>query len=228
MRDWLYLLGRMPPNKTGEKWFERDAGDARLAHDRRLLAETYPNLKFALNFALCKMVLRGTIILREENSGVPTSVKIKIIFPDNYPFVEPLAMDGGNQFPYIADRHFYRNGACCLWLPLESQWKAEDENTLLNFVDQTAIFFERQLMYDAAGKWTWGERGHGSAGLIEFLEENLEGDSEMIETFLPLILSETFVHNKTKCPCGSRRNYNLCHKQKVEYIRDSIKTFTSR
>lgn len=228
MRDWLNLLGHMPPNKIGEKWFGQDAGDARLAHDRRLLAKDYPNLRFTLNFALSKAVLRGKIVLREENSGIPTPINVKIVFPDDYPSGEPLAMDDGNQFPHIADRHFYQNGVCCLWLPLESQWNAGNENTLLNFVDQTAIFFERQLMYDAGGSWAWGERSHGNAGFIEFLEENLNGNSETIEIFLPLILNEIFVHNKSKCPCGSRRNYNLCHKQKVEYIKNSIKTFASK
>lgn len=226
MREWLHLLGRLPKNNGQPKWFERDAGDARLAHDRKLLAQKYPDLEFALNFRLQKVVLRETITLKEEHSGIPTRVKVQIVFPDDYPLTEPIASDNADQFPHIADRHFYKDGQCCLWLPLESQWRYEDKNTLLNFVDQAAIFFERQLIYDASGGiWAWGERGHGIAGYIEFLEEQLGGDFQKIEVFIPLLTGKATIYNKSKCPCGSSRNYNICHKAKVDYIRNAISRF---
>ena len=226
MREWLHLLGRLPKSNGNPNWFERDEGDARLAHDRRLLADKYPDLVFALNFRLQKAVLRGTITLKAENSGIPTFVKTQIVFPNDYPETEPTVSDSMNQFPHIADRHFYKEGECCLWLPLESQWKSEDEDTLLNFVDQVAIFFERQLMYDASGGiWAWGERGHGNAGYIEFLEEQLGSDYQTIQRFMPLLIGKTTIYNKSKCPCGSSRNYNFCHKQKVDYIKDRISRF---
>jgi hypothetical protein len=226
MREWLHLLGRSPNSNGRQKWFERDAGDTRLAHDRKIISEKYPDLEFALNFRLQKAVLRGTITLKEEHSGIPTRVKTQILFPDDYPLSEPIAMDGLNQFPHIADRHFYQNGRCCLWLPLESQWKSEDKNTLLNFVDHVAVFFERQLMYDASGGiWGWGERGHGVAGYIEFLEEQLGGDFEKIEVFIPLLTGENSIYDKSKCPCGSSRNYDFCHKPKVDYIKNVIRKF---
>lgn len=223
MREWLSLLGHTPANKKGEKWYERDAGDARLAYDRKIIAGKYPSLKYALNFQTFKAILQGEIVLREENSGIPTPIKIKIVFPDNYPDNEPTAMDSGNDFVHIADRHFHPNGACCLWLPMESQWNKKDENTLLNFIDQLAIFYERQLIYDSCGYWVWGERGHGEKGFIEYFGEILGGDGKTVEAFLPVLSNDTFISNKAKCPCGSNRNYNLCHRRKVEFIKNSFK-----
>ena len=221
MRDWLHLLGRLPNNNDNQKWFESDVGDNRLAHDRKILKEKYPDLKYLLNWKFRKALLSGTITLVEEKSGIPSTVKVRVIFPNNYPESEPLAVDGGNQFSYIADRHFYKTGVCCLWLPLESQWEKNDENTLLNFVDHVAIFYERQLIYDATGNkiWAWGERGHGVEGYIECLEEKLECDQATLETFLPLLTNEMNIHDKSKCLCGSRQNYGKCHKKKVEEVK---------
>lgn len=223
MREWLHLLGPTPPSDGPLKWFERDEGDARLAHDRALIAEAYPDLKFALNFKFRQVVAQGTITLREENTGVPTVLKTKIIFPDSYPELEPIALDDGGHFHHIADRHFYKSGVCCLWLPLESQWRRDDPDTLLNFVHQVAIFFERQLIYEASGGvWAWGERGHDEAGYIEFLEEQFGTEYKTIEIFLPAILGKVSIGGKSKCPCKSGRTYGLCHKTHVELVKKRI------
>jgi hypothetical protein len=226
MREWLNLLGPSAKVNDPPKWFERDAGDTRLSHDRKLLGEKYPDLQFALDFRLLKAVLRGSITLTEERSGIPNTIKTRIIFPDNYPDTEPFAFDDGDHFPHIGDRHFYTTGLCCLWLPLESQWRKGEVNGLLNFVDQVSIFFERQLIYDASGMWAWGERGHNEKGYIEFLEDKLGGDYSSIKVFLPLLLEQTFVGRK--CPCGSRRYYESCHKHKVEEIKEAIKYFNDK
>lgn len=223
MREWLSLLGHTPENKNGEKWYERDAGDARLAHDRRLLAGKYSSLKYALNFQTFKAILQGEIILREENSGIPTRVKLKIIFPDNYPDNEPIAVDSGNDFSHTSDRHFHPSGECCLWLPVESEWNRKNENTLLNFVDQLTIFYERQLMFDSCGYWAWGERGHGKKGFIEYFGEILGTNGKTVEAFLPVLSNQIFISDKAKCPCGNNRNYSFCHKQRVEFIKNSFK-----
>jgi hypothetical protein len=226
MREWLHLVGHLPRNWSGPKWFETDEGDARLIEDRRLLSDKYPDLSFALNFRLQKAVLRGTITLKEENTRIPTTIRTKIILPDGYPEYEPFAFDDDDQFPHIADRHFYKNGLCCLWLPLESQWDPKDKVTFLNFVDQVALFFERQLMFDASGSWAWGQRGHGVDGYIEFLEEQL-GGQQVIEAFSPLLFGKTTVSNNSKCPCGNGRNYKSCHKQNVDSIIKSVGKFRS-
>lgn len=222
MREWLHLLGPMEKPSDPPKWFERDEGDARLAHDRSLIRFAYPDLTFALHFKQRQVILRGTITLREEKSGIPTPIRTKIVLPDDYPEREPISADDGKHFQHEADRHFYKTGVCCLWLPLETQWRPDDPDSLLTYVHQVALFFERQLMYDASGIWPWGERGHDKAGYIEFLEEQLGGDERIIELFLPIILGHSSVHRKSKCPCGRGRDYYVCHKAKVDAIRNLV------
>lgn len=214
MRDLLSLHVHTPPKiDDGEKWFERDAGDARFTRDRRLIKTKFPTLKYGLNHRNKSVFLYGEICLKEESSGIPTKIDVKILFPDDYPKIEPIAMETSNLFEHIADRHFYPNGICCLWLPPESHWIADDQNALLNFLDHVAVFFERQLIYDSTGEkiWAWGERGHGRSGYIEYIQEKLFVDAKKLQNFLPLITGTAFLDKKTRCPCGSRRPYQFCH-----------------
>lgn len=217
MRELLHLHGLTPQNKRNAKWFERDEGDSRLAHDRKLIASKYPDLKYGLNYRHRIVFLCGQIVLKEEGSGIPTRISTKIVFRDAYPKVEPFAIETSNLFKHVADRHFYPNGICCLWLAPESQWNGEDESGLLGFLDQVAVFFERQLIYDASGgeAWPWGERSHSEKGYIEYIQEKLGVDSEKLQIFLPLITSKAALDKKSRCPCGSRRPYQFCHLQTV-------------
>lgn len=214
MRDLLYLHVHTPPKiKDGEKWFEQDEGDARLSRDRQLIKGKYPDLKYGLNHRNKFVFLYGEIVLKEASSGIPTRIGVKILFPDEYPKTEPIAVEIANLFEHIADRHFYPNGICCLWLPPESQWNPDDENALLKFLDHVAVFFERQLIYDATGGtvWAWGERGHGRSGYIEYIQEKLNVTSEKLQNFLPLISGKMSFEKKSRCPCGSGRPFRFCH-----------------
>ena len=223
MRALLYLHVHTPPKtEAGDKWFERNEGDARLARDRRLIKTKYPDLKYGLNHRNKAVFLYGEISLKEESSGIPTKIGVQILFPDDYPKTEPLAVETSNLFKHIPDRHFYPSGICCLWLPPESQWNERDENALLKFLDHVSVFFERQLIYDSTGgkTWAWGERGHGRKGYIEYIQEKLKVDAEKLQNFLPLITGKTVLGKKLPCPCGSRRSYQFCHLPAVIKLAD--------
>lgn len=215
MRELLSLLGHTPENNGAALWFERDEGDARLAYDRAFIAYDYPFLKYGLNFRLRQVFLSGVIVLRAE-CGIPTRIKTSIVFPDAYPEHEPLAYEVGNKFDHDIDRHFYRNGRCCIWLDAESEWKPHDPSALLNFLHQVSFFFERQLIYDAdpQKRWAWGGRGHGIDGYIEFVQETLGGAS-LADIFMPLLSGKEAVSPNSACLCGSKRKFKNCHEKQI-------------
>jgi hypothetical protein len=155
---------------------------------------------------------------------VPTAVDVKIEFPSDYPFSEPRAYDSEDHFPHIADRHFYKDGRCCMWIPPKSEWSATDPEALLKFLDQVVLFFHRQLIADAWPPhipflWPGGEWGHGVSGYLELLAEKMVGEENSNPTLLPLILGIRSVGRNDKCPCGSNRKYKKCHLQRVEKLR---------
>lgn len=218
MRELLSLLGTSrQKNKKEQSWFERDAGDARLAADRQLIAAAYPNLKYGLNFRRHEVFLRGDIVLVEASSGIPTRIATEVRFPDDYPETEPQAFEIGNRFVHEVDRHFYSDTeGCCLWLPPESQWDEKDPAALMNFLDHVTLFYERQLIFDASGGkiWPWGERGHGNNGYLEFFAERLGGIGNA-RIFEKIVRKKIQLPRRSQCPCGSGRRYKDCHERAV-------------
>src|SRR5579863_1085353 len=146
-------------------WFTRDNGK-RIAHDRELVAKNYPQLQYEIEEQQ-PVRLRGRLLF-VSGSGITTSVAVRIDFHECYPGLEPKAYDDENTFPAELDRHLLPDGRCCLWLPARSRWKPYDPDALLAFLDEVAVFFDRQLVYDATGrkKWPGGEYPHGRAGYI--------------------------------------------------------------
>lgn len=228
MRGRLFPLDPLRASKKSKPWYERDNG-ARLAHDRDLIAEFYPGLSYHLNSGSGQYSLKGTLILRAE-CGVPTDIEICIVFPDNYPHAEPQAYDSANRFPHKMDRHFIADGRCCLWLPPKSQWNQYDADGLVGFIDQVALFFERQLICDALGGnvWPGEEYEHGAKGYLQYIQETLHGDNQLTALFTPILTGDLIVKRNAKCPCNSGLKYKRCHLRGVEEIMAQISTETIR
>lgn len=213
--------GFHPPGRTAPKpnpWYKRDGG-ARLAQDRALISERYPGLVFHIDDQAGRVYLDGELTLLAE-CGVPTRIRVRVDFPANYPSQEPRAYDVANRFPHVPDRHFCPDGQCCLWLPPESRWNPSDPEGLCRFLEEVAIFFDRQLVYDVEGKSSWpgGERGHGAAGYVEFVEELLNGDRGLLGALAPTFANISRIGRNSSCPCGSGRKYKRCHLGLVEEI----------
>jgi hypothetical protein len=223
VRELLSLAGHTPRADGGPRWFERDEGDELLAQDRDLIRRAYPDLKYGLNHRQRAVFLAGAITLRAE-CGVPTRIKTRVTFPDTYPDHEPMAYETGGMFSHIADRHFYKDGRCCLWLPVESQWGPREATALLDFLDQVATFYERQLIYDASPdkRWPWGERGHGIAGYIEFIQEALGGNASIITRFEGLLSGREKIAPTSRCPCGSGKKYKFCHAKRFAELMERL------
>jgi hypothetical protein len=218
VRELLYLVGPTPKTDGRLRWFERDEGDERLKQDRALIRHDYPNLKFGLNWRHKKIFLDGSITLRAE-CGIPTRIKTRLVFSDYYPAYEPLAHETGNMFPHIADRHFYLDGGCCLWLPIETQWKAKEPTALIKFLDQVATFFERQMIYDASPdkSWAWGQRGHNITGYIEFIQEALGVETSLVN-FAGLLSGKEHLDPNSACPCETGKKYKSCHARRLDKV----------
>ena len=219
MRELLSLAGPTPNDDGRRRWFERDEGAERLVRDRALIRHDYPGLKYVLNHRQRRVLLDGTITLKAE-CGIPTRIKTRVVFTAGYPDYEPAAFETGNLFPHVADRHFYKDGGCCLWLPVESQWMPQDPDGLHKFLDQVSTFFERQLIYDASPEkvWPWGERRHGIEGYIEFVQEALDGDAVLVSKFTGLLSGREKVEPTSPCPCDGGKKFKYCHEKRLARV----------
>ena len=205
-------------------WYLQDDG-ARLAQDRACIAETFPGLVYRIDEEAGHVFLDGTITLVAE-CGVPTHLAVRVEFPFDYPQREPRIFEVAGRFPHVADRHFYKDGQCCLWLPPESRWNPNDPNGLCRILEEVAIFFDQQLVYEAEGLGIWpGEqRSHGDEGYLEFVQEVLGGSRHLLDIFAPMLLGHKGIRiqSNDQCPCGSRRKFKRCHKHRIEDIKGRV------
>ncbi len=160
---------RAPTQAKPKTWYQRDEGE-RLAQDRDRIASVFPGLSYRIDEQAGRVFLEGTITLEAE-CGISTPIQVRVEFPDDYPEHEPRVYDAAQRFPHEADRHFYPDGRCCLWLPPESRWNEKDPDGLCRFLEEVAVFLDQQLTYEAVGKGRWPgrQRGHGDAGYVEFV-----------------------------------------------------------
>jgi hypothetical protein len=165
------------------------------------------------------MHLTGDLILRSD-CGVPTEIPIRIEFPVNYPNREPTAYDAASRFPTNLDRHILRDGQFCLWLPPCSPWSPTDPRRLLRFLDEVAVFLDRQLVYDITGgrEWPGPQYGHGTTGYEEFMLSVLGDNEAHLRVLLPVILGREALEPYEACPCDSQKKYKWCHAKTVEDI----------
>lgn len=197
-------------------WFERRNGRDLLA-ERALVEEHYPDLVFRVEPDFGLMCLVGNITLQAD-CGVPTKISVRVVFPMDYPDLEPAAYDAAGKFPVSDDRHIVAGGRFCLWLPPCSRWDKNDPNRLLRFLDEVTVFLERQLIYDVTGVWPGAQYKHRAKGYEEFMLSVLGGRDDHFRALFPAILGQQHPGRNDLCPCGSNKKYKRCHAQAVKEI----------
>lgn len=199
---------RGPGASKPKPWYERDRG-ARLEHERAIVNACQPGLQFKIDEATRLASLEGMITIVEAECRIITPVQTRIDFHRDHPATEPIAYETGGRFQRGLERHLLSDGYCCLWLHPESRWDPEDPNALRVFLDELALFFDRQLIYDVTLKWPGPAWGHGAKGYLEFAREQLSNDEVAVTLFLACLRRP--LDRNAECPCGSGRKYKRCH-----------------
>ncbi|MGA9142171.1 MAG: SEC-C domain-containing protein [Candidatus Acidiferrales bacterium] len=179
-------------------------------------------LAFRIDGETQLVLLEGSLAIRSD-CGISTSIETKLIFPRNYPEVEPRVFDATQRFkPYpgktIEDRHLYSTGQCCLWLPPQTPWRSSNPYALRDLLDQVVVFFDRQLIYDDTGVWPGPAYAHGEQGYRQFIQEELQNDPDLTDALTPVILRKVLVGRNESCPCGGILKFKKCHLRIVEEI----------
>jgi SEC-C motif len=221
----LSRLHRPGRHRTRAKaWYEKGEGSARLAREKLLVAE-YPTLKYVAEEETGTLSLEGRFAY-DSQSGIKDEIKVRVVFPFDYPDREPRAYDSDSHFPHTLERHFYddgyADGRCCLWLPPKSKWNPNDPESLRVFLDELAIFFERQLIFDATGTWPGAEYDHGSNGYLQWIKEILENSEQLVEIFSTVLGGSAKLGRNKICPCGSGGKYKRCHLPTIDKIRKGV------
>lgn len=144
-------------------------------------------------------------------SNFNISVKIPLSYPNKLPEVSST----DNSLPQDFG-HFYTDGSFCLGSPMELNLSAMDNNIsdyLIKHLD--AYLYSATYFTKYNGQFPFGERSHGSLGIIEFWKEYL--CTEDIITIYKLLkyISLDKYRGHDLCPCGSNNKVRNCHGDKI-------------
>lgn len=171
------------------------------------------------------IVAKGTYSVHDgpHGDGPLARFQVFIIFSKSYPEEEPVVMETAGDIERFADRHMYANGACCtcVW----EEWLAMASDTSLKGFCEGPLhnFFLGQVIFDRTGEWPFGERAHGSDGIIEAAGALLtcEVNKETAPRYLHAVSAE-MIKGHWPCPCGSTKILRDCCLKEVEALRSTI------
>lgn len=156
--------------------------------------------------------------------GVFDSFKIQAGVTTGFPIEEPVVFETGGRIPRTAERHIFpKDGNCCLGVWDEWLLTAPDRRfeTFLN--GPMHDYFVSQAHFETNGTWPYGERSHGTQGVLESYAEILETpvDAKVIGNYLRL-LSRQMIKGHAYCPCGSGKRLRDCHADDVRQLSQRI------
>lgn len=171
------------------------------------------------------VVAKGRFAVHDgpHQDGPLRAYEILIVFPKAYPDDEPLVMETAGAIERIADRHMYKSGACCtcVW----EEWLATAPDTSVKGFCEGPLynFFLGQIIFDKTGEWPFGERAHGSDGMVEAAVAMLgrEVDHAAALRYLKIV-SAAAPKGHWPCPCGSQKKLRDCCADDVHALRASV------
>lgn len=186
--------------------------------EQERLAINYPSLNFIMEDTT--IFIRGKLQIAKI-----AAFDIEIKLPDDYPASLPEVKELGGKIPIEDDRHVNDNGTCCLTVPAKMYQDLGIDYSIVHFIDKFVVpFFANQVHYEIHGVWANGDYSHGKKGIFEFYAELLNIQILTVIAKLMKIALQTFPKLSQKCPCGSGKRLQKCHKLQISNLKKSIPT----
>lgn len=173
--------------------------------------------------------LEGCFVLN-SSMGICDTYDVKVQVSRDFPQTAPLVYETGERIPKTADRHvFPMSGNCCLGV-WEEWLLTTSEPSFCEFLSgPLKDYFVSQSWFEIKGEWPYGERSHGTNGIVESFAEIL-GVEERLEIVVAhlKILALPVAKGHLKCPCGSNKRLRYCHRDEVNSLREKIKPIMAK
>jgi hypothetical protein len=185
------------------------------------VAAAYPGLSSAVRNGLIHFT--GPFVLVDALGTEVDRYEIDIRLPANFPKGVPEARETAGRIPRTPDHHCYSDGTLCLFAPGE-RWRYWPEGQgLLEFLrGPVQSYFVGHSIYELTGQWTFGERSHGSRGIIEAYSDLIGStDAKTLIRYLSAMARPKLAPHRA-CPCGSSRRISVCHRSLVQSLRRKV------
>lgn len=141
----------------------------------------------------------------------------------------PKVREVGGRIPHTLERH-NPAGQACLFVVDEKSLYWNKNTSIVDFIKNGPVrdFFFGQTFFQETGRWPFGERPHGFAGVVDYYLEVLQTKKlEQVINFLEL-LGEENVPSGCLCYCGKVKWLRTCHFDKLCQIRTIISGIRAR
>lgn len=183
------------------------------------LRKYYPNLKDQMESD--NLFLRGEICFKEDfDTGLVINdcYLIEIAFSPNYPYDLPAVKEIGGKIESDYP-HVNKDGrrALCLGTNVDLWLRFTKTKRILDFVHNLLVpsLYAHSYWKRKGVMPSWGDRDHGTLGIIQSYSEIFElSDIEIMLALLKVIIDGDYKGN-SHCPCGSKKVLNECHGKDV-------------
>lgn len=167
-----------------------------------------PYASLALDQSADTVEVKGTFPVL-DGAEVLDRYDVLIRFPADYPDAPPMVWETGGRIPRLADRH--NSDSACLFVPFEWQLRRPDA-TFLTFLDNAMRgYFIGQSLVELGDAWPYGERAHGTDGMLQALAEMVGVTDLDAAQCAAGMLAKPIIKGHWDCYCGSRRRLRDCH-----------------
>ncbi len=177
------------------------------------LLHEYPDLA-VVKFDSQVVLLRGQILVfRAYNDfTLRKTYTIDVVIPigsDGLPFV--IDTDGQIEQDY---HHYYPNGMLCLATDSQIRIYFIDGFNLVEWMSEfVEVYYFSYEYYKRFGIFPFGERAHGSWGIIQTYQDFLMA-KDIVEAYkLMRFIKHQEYRGHHICPCGSEKKLRNCHGQ---------------
>jgi len=168
-----------------------------------------------------KILVEGGFLVTEDglsavHGGPITEFAIRMEVSPRYPSVEPKVFEMGSRIPRYPDRHINFDGDCCV--TVWEHWLATaPDHSIDSFINgPLKEYFLSQFWFEQTGKWPFGERPHGDAGMEEAYADALGIPNRRDKLLYHLrLLSHPWPKGHWNCPCSSGKIVRHCHRDEL-------------
>lgn len=168
-----------------------------------------------------KYMIEGRVRIYATYDDVPLMddftivMEVPLCFPNELPVIKETSNKILKTF-----EHVNIDKSLCLGIETEIKIKFMENPTLLNWFQTFVVnYFYSVMYYNKYGKIPYGERAHGTIGIIQFYKEFLNVDTiQKIYNILNAI-EKNDLKGYYKCPCGSLKKTRKCHLNQMTLLK---------
>lgn len=144
---------------------------------------------------------------------------IQMEIPKNYPSELPIVFEFGEKhiknFPHINPD---AKGTFCLATEMDMRRILKPDYSLKEYIKLIADFLGTYKFYDEYGVFPYGDRGHGTIGIIEAYKDIFSVSTKQQVLNLMMIDKLKNGYRNKKCPCNSGIKFKNCHWKTMNII----------